>query len=134
MLDDRRDIPAIGAQLGVLEIAEPSFEIADDIPNGGVLCGLPALLAFGLLRHSGSHFTLPKGFWLREFRHRAPHGHRPPHARVDTLKPSPAARERGDRSRHQPLARGLDPRGAVGGSLPRHRSAAFTPSPRPSPP
>ncbi len=88
MLDDRRDIPAIGAQLGVLEIAEPSFEIADDIPNGGVLCGLPALLAFGLLRHSGSHFTLPKGFWLREFRHRAPHGHQTSFLSTDYRSPS----------------------------------------------
>ena len=61
-----RSMERVAAALGELENAEPSFEIADDIPNGGVLCALPALLAFGLLRHSGSHFTLPKGFYPLE--------------------------------------------------------------------
>ena len=50
----------------MLEKAEPCFEPADDIPNGGVLCALPALLALGLLRHAQSHFTLPKGFYPME--------------------------------------------------------------------
>jgi hypothetical protein len=38
----------------------------DDIPNGGVLCALPALLAIGLLRHTESHFTLPAGYYPME--------------------------------------------------------------------
>lgn len=50
----------------MLAKAEPSFEFADDIPKGGVLCALPALLALGLLRHAESHFTLPKGFYPME--------------------------------------------------------------------
>ena len=61
-----RSMERVAAALGELENAQASFEIADDIPNGGVLCALPALLAFGLLRHSGSHFTLPKGFYPLE--------------------------------------------------------------------
>jgi hypothetical protein len=58
-----RSMERVAAALGELENAQASFQIADDIPNGGVLCALPALPAFGLLRHSGSHFTLPKGFY-----------------------------------------------------------------------
>ena len=61
-----RSMERVAAALGELENAQASFEIADDIPNGRVLCALPALLAFGLLRHSGSHFTLPKGFYPLE--------------------------------------------------------------------
>jgi len=51
------------AALGLLDAAELHFEPADDIPNGGVLCALPALLSLGLLRHTGDHFSLPKGFY-----------------------------------------------------------------------
>ena len=38
------------------------FEAARDIPAGGVLLALPALLAVGLLRHSGE-YVLPPGFY-----------------------------------------------------------------------
>jgi hypothetical protein len=34
-----------------------------DVPCGGVLAALPALLEQGLVKHTGSHFTLPKGFY-----------------------------------------------------------------------
>ena len=61
-----RSLERVAAALGMLEKAEPCFEPADDIPNGGVLCALPALLALGLLRHAESHFTLPKGFYPME--------------------------------------------------------------------
>jgi hypothetical protein len=61
-----RSLERVAAAFGLLEKAEASFECADDIPNGGVLCALPALLALGLLRHAQGHFTLPKGFYPME--------------------------------------------------------------------
>lgn len=61
-----RTMERIAAAVGQLDKAEPTFEPADDIPNGGVLCALPALLALGLLRHAQGHFTLPKGFYPME--------------------------------------------------------------------
>ena len=39
------------------------FHRALDVVNGGVLLALPALLACGLLRHTGKHFSLPRGFY-----------------------------------------------------------------------
>ncbi len=54
-VDATRSLERVAAALGQLEQAQPLFEPADDIPNGGVLCALPALLAFGLLRHAASH-------------------------------------------------------------------------------
>lgn len=61
-----RSMERVAAALGLLDQAQPLFEPGDDIPNGGVLCALPALLALGLLRHVGSHFSLPKGFYPME--------------------------------------------------------------------
>ena len=61
-----RSLERVAAALGQLEKAELRFEPADDIPNGGVLCALPALLMIGLLRHAGGHFALPKGFYPME--------------------------------------------------------------------
>ena len=58
-----RSMERIAAALGGLDEAAPLFERADDIPNGGVLCALPALLHLGLLRHSENHFQWPKGFY-----------------------------------------------------------------------
>lgn len=58
-----RSMERVAAAMGMLEQAQPDFECADDIPNGGVLCALPALLQVGLLRHTQSHFTAPKGFY-----------------------------------------------------------------------
>jgi hypothetical protein len=58
-----REMDRLAAALGLLDAADLRFEPADDIPNGGVLCALPALLALGLLRHTDEHFSLPKGFY-----------------------------------------------------------------------
>jgi hypothetical protein len=54
------------ASLGLLHAAPIRFEPADDVPQGGVLGALPALLAFGLLRHSRENFSLPPGFYPLE--------------------------------------------------------------------
>jgi hypothetical protein len=54
------------ASLGRLQAAAIDFEAVADVPKGGVLCALPALLALGLLRHSREHFTLPAGFYPLE--------------------------------------------------------------------
>jgi hypothetical protein len=51
------------ASLGLLEAAPIRFEPVTDVPNGGVLCALPALLAFGLLEHTPKKFSLPAGFY-----------------------------------------------------------------------
>jgi len=52
--------------MGDLEKIHTLFEIADDIPNSGVLCALPALLAIGLLRHTESHVIVPAGYYPME--------------------------------------------------------------------
>jgi hypothetical protein len=54
------------AAVGVLRQAPVEFEAAADVPLGGVLWALPALLAEGLLRHSRKLFTLPEGFYPLE--------------------------------------------------------------------
>lgn len=51
------------ASLGKLEVAPVCFEAVQDVPSGGVLCALPALLALGLLRHSQKNFSLPAGYY-----------------------------------------------------------------------
>lgn len=51
------------ASLGKLEAAPIRFEPVTDVPNGGVLCAVPALLAFGLLEHTPKRFCLPAGFY-----------------------------------------------------------------------
>ena len=61
-----REMDRFAAAVGLLDGAQLRFEAADDIPNGGVLCALPALLAIGLLRHTGTHFTWPKGYYPME--------------------------------------------------------------------
>ena len=53
----------LAASLGQLGAMVPSFENALDIPKGGVLLALPALLVCGLLRHAGQYFQLPPGFY-----------------------------------------------------------------------
>lgn len=55
------------ASLGRLQQgASIRFEQAVDVPGGGVLCALPALLMLGLLRHSPKSFTLPAGYYPLE--------------------------------------------------------------------
>jgi hypothetical protein len=51
------------ASLGALSAVAPDFQAALDVPNGGVLCALPALLAVGLLDSAERFFALPKGYY-----------------------------------------------------------------------
>lgn len=53
----------VAASVGLLDGVKPAFETALDIPNGGVLFALPALLANGLLKSAESYFSLPKGYY-----------------------------------------------------------------------
>jgi len=51
------------ASLGKLDEVARRFAPALDIPNGGVLLALPALLVSGLLRYASKYFRLPPGFY-----------------------------------------------------------------------
>lgn len=53
----------IAAAMGLAECATARFENARDVEMGGLLAGLPALCANGLLSGIGKHLTLPKGFY-----------------------------------------------------------------------
>ena len=53
----------IAASVGELEAVSPEFQPALDVPNGGVLFALPALLATGLLKFTERYFQLPKGYY-----------------------------------------------------------------------
>src|ERR1700677_3934865 len=53
----------MAASLGPLEEVELSFNRAVDLPHGGVLLALPALLVSGLLSHTSKYFSLPAGFY-----------------------------------------------------------------------
>ena len=61
-----RSLERVAAALGVLDAAPLRFQPADDLPQGGVLCALPALLALGLLRHTDRHFVWPAGYYSME--------------------------------------------------------------------
>ena len=58
-----RTLERVAAAIGELEAAPIIFQAAQDVPQGGVLLALPALLAVGLLRHSVELYALPKGFY-----------------------------------------------------------------------
>ena len=58
-----RVLERVAAATGNLNEAPSVFEPSYDVPNGGVLCALPALLANGLLKNISNHFSLPKGFY-----------------------------------------------------------------------
>jgi hypothetical protein len=51
---------------GVLSEAALEFAAADDVPQAGVLCALPALLTEGLLRHTRTFYALAPGFYPLE--------------------------------------------------------------------
>jgi hypothetical protein len=51
------------AAVGKIDEVPSRFEPALDVSCGGVLWAVPALLANGLLRHTGEHFSLPKGYY-----------------------------------------------------------------------
>jgi len=53
----------MAASLGELTAVEPAFQAVSDVPNGGVLLALPALLAVGLLHQAHKYFQLPKGYY-----------------------------------------------------------------------
>lgn len=58
-----RSLERVAAAMGLLEAAPIEFETGQDIPQGGVLLAVPALLSVGLLRHSEKFYQLPKGFY-----------------------------------------------------------------------
>jgi hypothetical protein len=53
----------VAVSLGLSGPAPIRFETALDVPHGGVLLALPALLACGLLRYTETHFQLPPGYY-----------------------------------------------------------------------
>jgi len=53
----------MAASMGELTAVEPVFQAVSDVPNGGVLFALPALLAVGLLHQAHKYFQLPKGYY-----------------------------------------------------------------------
>lgn len=56
-------VERLAASLGSLDGVSPHFEQALDVPHGGVLLALPALLVSGLLRHASRYFHLPRGYY-----------------------------------------------------------------------
>jgi hypothetical protein len=58
-----RSLERVAAAMGELNGAPIEFETAVDIPQGGVLLALPALLVTGLLRHTPRLYQLPKGYY-----------------------------------------------------------------------
>jgi hypothetical protein len=53
----------LAASIGELDAVVPDFSAALDVPNGGLLCALPALLAVGLLEGVARYLKLPKGYY-----------------------------------------------------------------------
>jgi hypothetical protein len=53
----------LAASVGELNAVAPDFTPALDVPNGGLLFALPALLAVGLLEGVERHLQLPKGYY-----------------------------------------------------------------------
>jgi hypothetical protein len=58
-----RSLERVAASMGQLGSAPVRFEAAVDIPGGGVLLALPALLAAGLLRYTPGLYNLPNGYY-----------------------------------------------------------------------
>jgi len=58
-----RSLERVAAAMGKLASAPAEFQTAYDVPQGGVLLALPALLAQGLLRYSPQMYHLPDGFY-----------------------------------------------------------------------
>jgi prepilin-type processing-associated H-X9-DG protein len=53
----------VAASIGDLDAVTPAFQPALDVPYGGVLLALPALLVMGLLKYTERFFSLPKGYY-----------------------------------------------------------------------
>lgn len=58
-----RTLERVAAAMGELGSAPVEFHPARDVPQGGVLLAVPALLATGLLRHTRAIYELPQGFY-----------------------------------------------------------------------
>jgi hypothetical protein len=61
-----RSLDRVAAAVGMLEGAPIEFERVADVPDGGVLFALPALLLYGLLHKSREIFSMPEGFYPLE--------------------------------------------------------------------
>ena len=61
-----RTLDRVAAAIGVLHGAPIEFEHVEDVPCGGVLLALPALLQNGLLAHSRAFFSMPEGYYRLE--------------------------------------------------------------------
>ena len=57
------EVERISASLGKLNGVAIEFKACADVPYGGVLFALPALLANGLLKHTEKHFSFKKGYY-----------------------------------------------------------------------
>ena len=58
-----RVMERVAAAMDRVEKAPIVFAAAHDIPQGGLLLAVPALLAAGLLRHSLEMYALPRGYY-----------------------------------------------------------------------
>ncbi len=58
-----RTLERVAAAFGELSQAPIRFETVSDVPQGGILFALPALISIGLLKHTKDFFSLPKGFY-----------------------------------------------------------------------
>src|SRR4030095_14103857 len=56
----------MAAAVGVAHGGPVEFEPVEDVPSGGVLLALPALLQNGLLAHSRELFSMPDGSYPLE--------------------------------------------------------------------
>jgi hypothetical protein len=56
----------MAAAMGVLHGVPVEFESVKNVPSGGVLLALPALLQNGLLVHSRQPFSMPEGYYPLE--------------------------------------------------------------------
>ena len=61
-----RSLERVAASVGLLHGAAIEFELVQDVPDGGVLLALPALLLLGLLSKSREIFSMAEGFYPLE--------------------------------------------------------------------
>jgi hypothetical protein len=61
-----RSMDRIAASVGMLNGAAIEFERVQDVPDGGVLLALPALLILGLLSKSRENFSMSEGYYPLE--------------------------------------------------------------------